>query len=132
MSTACVMKITFAIAGIIIIFLSFLMYSKKKLIVNLAIMWEMLGIIVFLTGVVPAFSNWCSSISAGTAILIFIAGVLLVPAGYTMCISISELTMKNQELAMQVSLLNQENEKILSELSHILNDNSAGKGNEKI
>jgi hypothetical protein len=38
---------------------------------------------------------------------------------YQMTIQISSLLMKNQELAMQVSLLNQENERIIKELERL-------------
>ena len=52
-------------------------------------------------------------------IAMFFIGALTVWGGYELSALISSLAMKNQELAMQVSLLNQENERILSELSEL-------------
>ena len=49
----------------------------------------------------------------------FVIAALAVWGGYQLCILISSLSMENQELAMQGSLLNQENEKILKELEKI-------------
>ena len=82
-------------------------------------MWEFLGVAAILTGAVPAFSGWCHLLARGTAIAMFVIGILVVWGEYQLCILISALSMKNQELAMQVSLLNQENEKILKELEKI-------------
>ena len=46
----------------------------------------------------------------------FLVGAVAVWSGYELSIQISVLSMKMQEIAMQVSLLNQENERILEEL----------------
>lgn len=56
------------------------------------------------------------SITTVLAIVIFL-GILLVLSLFGFSQAISVLVMKNQELAMQVSLLNQENESILQELT---------------
>ena len=47
------------------------------------------------------------------AAVLLLTGFLVVWGMYQMTIQISSLLMKNQELAMQVSLLNQENERII-------------------
>lgn len=54
-------------------------------------------------------------------LLIFLLGLFLLFVVFAICKSVSVLIMKNRELAMQVSLLNQENERILHELG-ILKD----------
>ena len=51
--------------------------------------------------------------------MLLITGLLIVWGVYQMTIQISSLLMKNQELAMQVSLLNQENERIIKELEKL-------------
>ena len=40
-------------------------------------------------------------------------------SGYELSVQISSLSLKTQELAMQVSLLNQENERMLKALSEL-------------
>ena len=52
-------------------------------------------------------------------------GIMIVTFGvYQMTIQISSLLMKNQELAILVSLLNQENERILRELEKLTGKNA--------
>lgn len=112
-------KTGLVITGIVIMALTFFLHAIRKMTVNLAVVWEFLGLAAILTGAVPAFSGWCHLLAKGTAIAMFVIAALAVWGGYQLCILISSLSMKNQELAMQVSLLNQENEKILKELEKI-------------
>lgn len=119
MNTAAFIKTGLIITGIVIMALTFFLHAVRKLTVNLAVVWEFLGLTAILTGAVPAFSGWCYLLARGTAVVMFTIGVLVLWGGYQLCILISSLSMKNQELAMQVSLLNQENEKILRELEKI-------------
>lgn len=119
MNTAAFIKTGLIITGIVIMALIFFLHAVRKLTVNLAVVWEFLGLTAILTGAVPAFSGWCYLLARGTAVAMFTIGVLVLWGGYQLCILISSLSMKNQELAMQVSLLNQENEKILRELEKI-------------
>lgn len=119
MNTAAFIKTGLIITGIVIMALTFFLHAVRKLTVNLAVVWEFLGLTAILTGAVPAFSGWCYLLARGTAVAMFTIGILVLWGGYQLCILISSLSMKNQELAMQVSLLNQENEKILRELEKI-------------
>ena len=115
-STAIIMKTGLIVIGAIIMALSFVLHAKRKLTVNLAVVWEFLGLALILVGAVPVFSSWCHLLARGTVIAMFVIGALALWGSYILCILISDLSMKNQELAMQVSLLNQENEMMLNEL----------------
>ena len=115
-------KTGLVITGIVIMALTFFLHAIRKMTVNLAVVWEFLGVAAILTGAVPAFSGWCHLLARGTAIAMFVIGILVVWGGYQLCILImaEQASMRRmQELAMQVSLLNQENEKILKELEKI-------------
>ena len=116
MSIAFLAKIGLIMTGVIVMVLTFLLHSAKKLTVNLAVAWEAIGIGLILVGTVPFFSSWCDLLARGTMIAMFLVGGLTIWGGFELSILISSLAMKNQELAMQVSLLNQENERILEEL----------------
>lgn len=115
MSIAFLAKIGLIMTGVIVMVLTFLLHSAKKLTVNLAVAWEAIGIGLILVGTVPFFSSWCYLLARGTMIAMFLVGGLTIWGGFELSILISSLAMKNQE-AMQVSLLNQENERILEEL----------------
>lgn len=113
MDTAHMIKIGFIIMGIIMMGLSFWLHAKRMLTVNQAVVWEFLGFALILIGVIPALSNWCYLLGKGTAIAMFLIGIFAIWGAYMLCILISVLSLKTQELAMQVSLLSQENEMLL-------------------
>ena len=108
MSIAFLAKIGLIMTGVIVMVLTFLLHSAKKLTVNLAVAWEAIGIGLILVGTVPFFSSWCYLLARGTMIAMFLVGGLTIWGGFELSILISSLAMKNQELAMQTSLLNQD------------------------
>lgn len=122
LSTAVIMKIGLIIVGVMIMIMSFVFHAKRKLTVNLAVVWEFLGFALILIGAIPVFSSWCHLLAKGTVIAMFVIGALALWGSYILCILISNLSMKNQELAMQVSLLNQENELMLKEIEKLKED----------
>ena len=119
MSTATIIKVCVILAGLGIMAVTFVLHAKKKLTINLAVTWELLGLAAILSGAVPKFSGWSSRLSLGSLAVLLLTGFLVVWGMYQMTIQISSLMMKNQELAMQVSLLNQENERIIKELERL-------------
>ena len=119
MSTAAIVKACVILMGIGIMIVTFVLHAKKKLTVNLAVTWELL-----LSGAVPRFSGWSSRIGLGSLVVLLITALLVLWGVYQMTIQISSLLMKNQELAILVSLLNQENERILRELEKLTGKNA--------
>ena len=121
MSTAAIVKACVILMGIGIMIVTFVLHAKKKLTVNLAVTWELLGIAAILSGAVPRFSGWSSRIGLGSLVVLLITALLVLWGVYQMTIQISSLLMKNQELAI---LLNQENERILRELEKLTGKNA--------
>ena len=124
MNTAVIVKTCVILVGIGIMAITFVLHAEKKLTVNLAVTWELLGIAAILSGAVPKFSGWSSRLSLGSLVVLLMAALLVLWGVYQMTIQISSLIMKNQELAIQVSLLNQENERILKELERLTGKNA--------
>lgn len=124
MSTAAIVKACVILMGIGIMIVTFVLHAKKKLTVNLAVTWELLGIAAILSGAVPRFSGRSSRIGLGSLVVLLITALLVLWGVYQMTIQISSLLMKNQELAILVSLLNQENERILRELEKLTGKNA--------
>ena len=108
MSTAAIVKACVILMGIGIMIVTFVLHAKKKLTVNLAV----------------TFSGWSSRIGLGSLVVLLITALLVLWGVYQMTIQISSLLMKNQELAILVSLLNQENERILRELEKLTGKNA--------
>lgn len=121
MSIAAIVRIGISTTGFLIMGLTFYLHAVKKLTVNLAVAWEGIGIGIglVLVGAIPVLSSWCYLIGEGTVVAMFLVGAVAVWSGYELSVQISSLSLKTQELAMQVSLLNQENERMLKALSEL-------------
>lgn len=99
--------------GIVFLLWDFYSYARQKLNESMGLIWAFVSIALIITGAVPALSG---GVSEWLLICLFIICLLLLFLLFKVTKAVSVLTMKNQELAMQVSLLNQENEKILHRL----------------
>ena len=53
MSTATIIKVCVILAGLGIMAVTFVLHAKKKLTINLAVTWELLGLAAILSGAVP-------------------------------------------------------------------------------
>ena len=112
-------RIGLIIVGVVLIVFGFWKQAVKKLTVNYAVIWGLLGIVMIIVGAVPAFSKWTNLLAPETGLAFFTAGIVLLVAEVQNSLAISQLKLKNRELAMQVSLLNQESEQMRLELEEM-------------
>ena len=117
--TSEIIKYGIITVGILVMFSSFWYHSVKKMTVKLAVVWEILGAILIAIGSVPVLSSWTHLISMGTGLGLFIVGAVCLWGGFQFSLLVSRLAMKNQELAIQVSLLIQENEKLIQQFEEL-------------
>ena len=113
-----IIRILMVGTGILFLVLAFWAYTRQKLNDSMALIWAFVSIALVITGAVPAVSK---HLSESLLIFMFIICLLLLFLLFKVSKAVSVLSMKNQELAMQVSLVNQENERILHKLG-ILTD----------
>ncbi|MCI9215509.1 DUF2304 family protein [Lachnospiraceae bacterium 42-17] len=114
-----VIRIVIIIAGILLMSVSFLMHSYKKITVNFTVMWELLGIMLVLIGAVPVFSQWTKQLASGTGFAFFCVGAIFLFEEFRSSVMLSQLFLKTQEMAMHISMLNQENERIMRDLEKL-------------
>ncbi len=114
-----VVKLGIASAGLVLMVVSFLMHSYKKITVNYTVIWELLGIVLILIGCVPVFSEWTKRLASGTGLAFACVGAIFLFEEFRNSVMISQLLLKTQEMAMQVSMLNQENERLMNEIERI-------------
>ena len=108
-----IIRILMVGTGILFLVLAFWPYTRQKLNDSMALIWVFVSIALVITGAVPAVSK---HLSESLLIFMFIICLLLLFLLFKVSKAVSVLSMKNQELAMQVSLLNQENERIFHKL----------------
>ena len=114
-----VVTLGIAAAGLVLMVVSFLMHSYKKITVNYTVIWELLGIVLILIGCVPVFSEWTKRLASGTGLAFACVGAIFLFEEFRNSVMISQLLLKTREMAMQVSMLNQENERLVNELERI-------------
>lgn len=114
MELARIAGIVMIILGLLLFVWSFLAYAKRKMTENFGMVWGFSALCLLIIGIVLL-------VTGPSPVTVFVAaaflGVLLAFGLFGLSIAVSVLIMKNQELAMHVSLLNQENESILQELA---------------
>lgn len=105
-----VLRLALIILGIIFLMISLNAYVRQRLTEEMGLLWGGFALFLILLGVFVGFFNRADKpvVIAGVILL----GLLLLVV-FFLSTAVSVLIMKNRELAMQVSLLNQENERIL-------------------
>ena len=114
MEMARIAGIVMIILGVLLLVWSFLAYAKRRMTENFGMIWGVAALSLLVIGIILLVAG--QKPVTVFAVIIFL-GILLVFGLFGFSIAISTLIMKNQELAMHVSLLNQENESVLQKLS---------------
>jgi hypothetical protein len=113
------MRFIVALTGFVFLCLDYYHFSRRRIVANIGVGWGFFSLQLILVGAFPGLSAWAKVIAPTTFLGLYILGTVALIGTLLLSISVSKLIMRNQELAMQVSLLNQENEKILSLLEEM-------------
>ena len=114
-----VLRIIMVVAGCLFLILNFITYVKKNLTEKFTWMWTIFCIVMILSGIVPGLNSWSFKFNSWGYMALCIILVLIVQFIFIITKEIANLKKRNKELAMHVSLLNQENERILAELEKL-------------
>lgn len=105
------MRLALVIMGILAILAALWLRAAKKLTVDLTVMWGSLGILFVLTGAITPLSALIRECFAGAGQEAAVLGIVCLAVVLQFSLVLSRLTLKNQDLAIEVSLLKQENKK---------------------
>ena len=114
-----ILRIIMVVAGCLFLILNFVTYVKKNLTEKFTWMWTIFCIVMILSGIVPGLNSWSFKFNSWGYMALCIILVLIVQFIFIITKEIANLKKRNKELAMHVSLLNQENERILAELEKL-------------
>ena len=114
-----VLRMIMVVAGCLFLILNFVTYVKKNLTEKFTWMWTIFCIVMILSGIVPGLNNWSFQFNSWGYMALCIILVLIVQFIFIITKEIANLKKRNKELAMHVSLLNQENERILAQLEKL-------------
>ncbi len=102
------LQIILILAGVVVLLADVFLLAKRKLAEPFSIVWGFVALVFIIAGIVLRPNGWILYMSeAGMALLIVLGFCLVYGLFYASCY-ISVITKKQTEMAMNISLLNQE------------------------
>lgn len=119
MSQGNILQIIIIITGIFLLCVTTTSLARRKMTESFCITWGLISVMIILAGILLRPVGWSKYVSTLGMILVLIVIFCVIYVAYFLSAKVSELSRKNQELAIQVSLLNQENERILERIEEL-------------
>ena len=102
------LQILIIAAGVFILLIDIVLLAKRKLSEPVSLMWGFVAVVFVVAGIILSPSGWNNYISMTGLILLCLLGVCIIYAFMVASCHLSELMRKQTEMAMNISLLNQE------------------------
>lgn len=101
-------QIILIVAGVLIFILDIVLLAKRRLSEPVSITWGFVAIMFVVGGIILRPNGWIKYMSPAGMILLILVGLCLFYGLLLASIHISETMRKQSEMAMNISLLNQE------------------------
>lgn len=118
-NSANVLQIIIIATGIFLLIVTINSLAHRKMTESFCLAWGLIALILVLAGFLLRPTEWIRYMSPMGLMLVVMIGFCVVYVAYFMSTKISELARRNQELAIQVSLLRQENQRITEEVEQM-------------
>ncbi len=112
-----ILKVMLIIVGVIIFGVATVSLAKKHMTESFCLFWGIVAVLFIFAGILLQPLGWNRIISWSALVITFAGIVSVLIAGFYFSVRISRLMRQITELAIQVSLLNQENEMLLKQIS---------------
>lgn len=119
MNPGMLLQIIMIVTGFLLFLITVISLAKRKMTESFCLAWGIVAIIVILAGILLRPAGWNQYISGTGLVLLLLIGFCFVYAAYFMSSRISELMRKNNEMAIQLSLLKQEKEELSKRLDEL-------------
>lgn len=96
--------------------LDFLCYAKRRFTPTIALIWLFFSGITLLFALLPFWHAWMDKVNPVLPLPIVLLVIVVVFGMFLLSMAMSRQIDRNRELAMQISLLNHENERLLKAL----------------
>ena len=107
------------VMGIFLLVMAILSLAKRKMTEPFSLAWAIVSVLLVICGILIEPSELERYVSLRILILIFLITIGVVGTLWFISTQLSILMRKNQELAMQISLLNQDSEKMMKRLEEL-------------
>ena len=112
-----ILRVLWILIGVITFLMATVSLAKRQMTESFCIFWGMVSALLIVGGIVLRPVEWSKYISWSGLVIICLGGLGLLVSGFYFSVWISKLMRQTTELAIQVSLLNQENEILLKQLA---------------
>ena len=114
-----VLKLCMIILGVFILFKTVVSLAKRQMTEQFCLVWAALSVLFVVCGFLLKPTNLEKHISLCGFIFALLIVIILVSGAWFISIQVSSLIRKNQELAMQTSLLNHDSEYLIFEIKNL-------------
>lgn len=114
-----ILRIIMVLTGVLLFLLTLASLARRKMTESFSLTWGLVSIMLILAGILLRPYGISAFISVTGLLLILIVGFCLVFGAFYITSKVSELTRRNQELAIQITLINQENREIREKLEKL-------------
>lgn len=114
MDTGMILQGMMILVGVLLLGNTLLSLARRRMTEPFVLTWGLISVIFILAGILLRPAEWNRYISPTGLLLMGLIGFCVLFGAYVMSAKISELTRRNLELAMQVSLVKQEMEELKS------------------
>lgn len=114
-----VLKLFMIILGVFILIKTVVSLAKRQMTEQFCLVWAVLSVLFVICGVLLKPTNLEKYISLCGFIFAMLIVIIIVSGAWFISIQVSSLIRKNQELAMQTSLLNHDSECLISEIKSL-------------
>ena len=102
------LQVLLIVAGVFLLILDISLLAKRKMSEPVSITWGFVAIMFVIAGIILRPNGWIAYMSAAGMVLLVIIGICLIYGLILASCHISETMRKQNEMAMNISLLNQE------------------------
>lgn len=119
MNVGDMLRIIMVVTGVVLFLITIVSLARRKMTESFCLTWGIVSVIFILAGILLRPYGVSALISITGLLLITFVGICVLTGAFYFSLKISELARKNQELAIQVTLLNYETKEILDKLKEL-------------
>lgn len=119
METGDLLRIIICCGGVVLLGITMSSLAKRRMTESFCLAWGIISLVLILAGILLRPTMWNRFISLTGIFLVLLLGFSVIYIAFFVSTRVSELMRKNQELAMQVSLLNWEKDEMWKKLDEL-------------
>lgn len=102
------LQVLFIVAGVLVMVVDVTLLAKRKLSEPISVTWGFVAVVFIIAGIVLRPNGWVNYMSPAGMVLLIVVGLCMIYGLFLASCHISEIMRKQAEMAMNISLLNQE------------------------